>query len=132
MIIYQSSTWSTWLLLSFLNLIVILYYFHFQKFFSPNISQLTIHCLKRGKLTYVAEFVAKEVLKRIKWRKELVESDSCNSEYLVINTRAYSVKPLLAPSTNFNKFLQKYISILREVIFQICHKSNITLLLKTV
>ncbi|XP_030765395.1 uncharacterized protein LOC115889514 [Sitophilus oryzae] len=92
--------------------------------------------LKRGKLTYVAGFVAKKVLKRIgickQCRQDLVGDDRSRAECFIVDARAYSAKALLAPSTNFNEFFQKCIFIMSNILPQICHSQNITTLIKKI
>lgn len=94
--------------------------------YQPNRSSL----LRRGKLTYVAGFVAKKVLQQIKicqqCRKDLVDGDRTQPEYFVVQARAYSSKALLAPSTNFNMYFQKCIFHLSNILSQICFYNNIT------
>lgn len=94
--------------------------------YQPNHSSL----LRKGKLTYVAGFVAKKILKQVKicqqCRKDLVGGDRSQPEYFVVQARAYSPQALLAPSTNFNSFFQKCIFHLTKLLPQICFYNNVT------
>ena len=90
--------------------------------------------LKKGKLTYVAGFLAKKDFQKIKacsqCRKDLLSTDRSSCEYFLIETRAYSPNALLAPSTNFNIYFQKCIDILSHILPQTWHYFNISKVLR--